>query len=143
MFLDHPITGVGPDGFRHLYGRYAGKTEWNRNIYTNSTYIEMFTNLGLLGGFAFLWLVGLALWRAARNLLRERVDASWVVALGATAALVAFLVHGFVDYFLFSTPLYIAFWFVMAASVCWTKGDELNAETQRRRGRTEIIKGVQ
>jgi O-antigen ligase len=120
MFLDHPITGVGPDGFRNLYGRYAGKTEWNRNIYTNSTYIEMFTNLGLLGGFAFLWLVGLALWRAARNLLREHVDASWMVALGATAALVAFLVHGFVDYFLFSTPLYIAFWFVMATSVCWT-----------------------
>jgi hypothetical protein len=79
----------------------------------------MFTNLGLLGGLSFLWLVGLALWRAARNLLHERLDASWLVALGATAALVAFLVHGFVDYFLFSTPLYIAFWFVMAASVCW------------------------
>jgi O-antigen ligase len=141
MFLDHPITGVGPDGFRHLYGRYAGKTEWNRNIYTNSTYLEMFTNLGLLGGFAFLWLVGLALWRAVRNLGSSRWQAArgeWIIALGATAALIAFLVHGFVDYFLFSTPLYIAFWFIMAVSVHqttddrWrTTGDDLNAKTQR------------
>ena len=117
MFLDHPLTGVGPDGFRQLYGRYAGTASWNRNIYTNSTYIEMFTNLGLLGGLAFLWLVGLAAWRAVRNLLRGPIDAGWVVALGATAALIAFLVHGLVDYFLFSTPLYIAFWFIMAVSV--------------------------
>jgi hypothetical protein len=120
MFLDHPITGVGPDGFRHLYGRYAGKEVWNRNIYTNSTYIEMFTNLGLLGGFGFLWLVGLALWRAIRNLTSSEwrvASGEWIIGLGATAALIAFLVHGFVDYFLFSTPLYIAFWFIMAVSV--------------------------
>src|SRR5439155_15676997 len=65
MFRAHPITGVGPDGFRNLYGRYAGISDWNKNIYTNNTYIEIFTNLGILGGLAFLWLVGLACCRAA------------------------------------------------------------------------------
>ncbi len=118
MFLAHPITGVGPDGFRNLYGKYVGKTDWNRNIYTNNTYIEMFTNLGLLGGLSFLWLVGIALLRSIRSLLNESVSAAWVVGLGATSALVAFLVHGFADYFLFSTPLYIAFWFILAVTLC-------------------------
>jgi hypothetical protein len=113
MFKAHPLTGVGPDGFRNLYGPYAGTTSWNRNIYTNSTYVEMFTNLGILGGAAFLWLVGLALWRSVKSSLRSPAGATWAMRLGGLAALVAFLIHGFVDYFLFSTPLYVMFWFVI------------------------------
>jgi hypothetical protein len=114
MFQANPITGVGPDGFRNLYGQYAGTTVWNRNIYTNSTYVELFTNLGLLGGSLFLWLVGTALWRGVRGVLRGPTTAAWAIHLGATAALAGFMVHGFVDYFLFSTPLYACFWLVMA-----------------------------
>ncbi|MEO6456973.1 MAG: O-antigen ligase family protein [Chloroflexia bacterium] len=121
MFRDHPITGVGPDGFRNLYGKYAGVTQWSKNIYTNNTYIEMFTNLGLIGGLAFLLIVGLAIWRSVRNILREPVDALWVVTVGMTAGLAAFFFHGFLDYFLFSTPIYIIFWFAMAVSVFWPR----------------------
>ncbi len=116
MFLAHPITGVGPDGFRNLYGEYAGVTDWNRNIFTNNTYIEMFTNLGIVGGAAFLWLAGLALWRAVRGLLRMPTGPSWLLGVGTTSALVAFFAHGVVDYFLFSTPIYVVFWFLLAAS---------------------------
>lgn len=119
MFLAHPITGVGPDGFRNLYGKYAGEADWNRNIYTNNMYIEMFANLGLLGGLAFLWLVGSAMWRAVRDLLRATVGPVWILGVGATAALVAFFAHGMVDYFLFSTPIYVIFWFLIAASSRW------------------------
>lgn len=119
MFKDHPITGVGPDGFRNLYGEYAGVTQWNKNIYTNNTYIEMFTNLGILGGLAFLWLAGFALYQSARNILRAPVGPMWVIGLGATAAVLAFFVHGMVDYFLFATPLYLLFWFMMSVAVNW------------------------
>jgi hypothetical protein len=127
MFRDHPITGVGPDGFRNLYGKYAGKSTWNRNIYTNNMYIEMFTNLGILGGLAFLWLVGLALWRTVRNVLMPFDHGNqamytagvWVVCVAAGAALLSFFLHGLVDYFLFSTPLYTIFWFIMAISTQW------------------------
>lgn len=127
MFRNHPITGVGPDGFRNLYGKYAGKDNWNKNIYTNNMYIEMFTNLGIVGGSAFLWLVGLALWRTARNTLLPfdggtrplRTAGVWVVCAAAGAALLSFLLHGLVDYFLFSTPLYTIFWFIMAISALW------------------------
>ena len=119
MFQAHPITGVGPDGFRNLYGEYAGVTQWNRNIYTNNTYIEMFTNLGLLGGLSFLWLATLALWQAGRALLTSQRGPIWLLGLGATASLAAFFTHGVVDYFLFSTPLYMIFWFLLSASGKW------------------------
>lgn len=121
MFKAHPIVGVGPDGFRNLYGEYAGVTSWNKNIYTNNTYIEMFTNLGLLGGLAFLWLVLLSLWKIARNLLRIPVSGLWILGLGASASIMAFFAHGLVDYFLFSTPIYTIFWLLLAVSVCWPR----------------------
>ncbi|MBF6613183.1 MAG: O-antigen ligase family protein [Chloroflexi bacterium] len=121
MFRAHPITGVGPDGFRNLYGKYAGVSDWNKNIYTNNTYIEMFTNLGLLGGLAFLWLACVALWRGVRNLLRLPVSVAWIAGLGATAGMLAFFSHGFVDYFLFSTPMYVTFWLTLGLGVCWPK----------------------
>jgi len=119
MFRAHPIVGVGPDGFRNLYGEYAGVAQWNKNIYTNNTYLEMFTDLGLLGGLAFLWLAGFAICKAARNVLRQPVGPMWVLGLGACAALVAFFAHGVVDYFLFATPIYVAFWFIMAVAINW------------------------
>jgi O-antigen ligase len=128
MFIDHPITGVGPDGFRNLYGRYAGVKDWKKNIYTNNSYIEMFTNLGLLGGLSFLWLAGLSLWNCGsrildigsnRSALLNRSSSVWFLGVGATASLVAFFAHGMVDYFLFSTPIYVIFWFLLAASARW------------------------
>jgi hypothetical protein len=119
MFLDHPIVGVGPDGFRNMYGKYAGVTEWNRNIYTNNMYIEMFVNLGLVGGLVFLTLVFAALRRIARSLLREPSGPVWLLGLGASAACVAFFAHGVVDYFLFATPIYILFWFLLGVAVLW------------------------
>jgi hypothetical protein len=119
MFLDHPVLGVGPDGFRNLYGRYAGVNEWNHNIYTNSLYIEMFTNLGLVGGLAFLGLVLVALRRFAGNLRRIPSGPVWLLGLGASAACAAFFIHGFVDYFLFATPIYILFWALLGVAVLW------------------------
>jgi len=116
MFLAHPLTGVGPDGFRNLRGEYEGITSWNHNIFTNNTYIEFFTNLGILGGLAFLWLGGLALWRAGRGVLRGPLDARWAIGLGVGASLVAFFFHGFLDYFLFSTPLYVIFWLLLGVA---------------------------
>ncbi len=129
MFQDHPLFGVGPDGFRNLYGKYAGVSDWNRNIYTNNTYIEMFTNLGLAGGLAFLWLAGLALWSAVRIVLGKGQGAHglWLLKLGAAASLIAFFFHGMVDYFLFSTPIYVIFWFIMA--VAGSRQAEAEAET--------------
>jgi O-antigen ligase len=102
-----------------MYGKYAGVTEWNRNIYTNNMYIEMFVNLGLVGGLAFLALVLAALRRIACNLLREPSGPVWLLGLGASAASAAFFAHGVVDYFLFATPIYILFWFLLGVAVLW------------------------
>jgi hypothetical protein len=127
MFLDHPVVGVGPDGFRNMYGKYAGVTEWNRNIYTNNMYIEMFANLGMVGGLAFAALVLFALRRIARNLLSEQSGPVWLLGLGASAACIAFFAHGIVDYFLFATPIYILFWFLLGVAIHWPSAAGIGA----------------
>ncbi len=97
MFRDHPF-GIGPDNFRLEYGKYLGVQRWDTHLYSNNLYLELLTGSGVLGVFAFV-LVLLA--------LRWRRDAGCL-------ALAVFLLHGLVDVFLMTTPVYFAFWLLLA-----------------------------
>ncbi len=112
MLVQRPLTGVGPDNFRLLYGKYAGLKSWNRGLHTNNMYIEFFVDLGLIGGGLFLWL----LWRVLTTLrvTWRRTDlTSLPLFLGIVAATAAFLLHGFVDYFFEFTPTYLIIWMTL------------------------------
>jgi O-antigen ligase len=96
MFVAHPL-GVGPDNYRLQYGKYLGAANWNTQIYSNNLYLELLTGSGLigLGAFAFMILS-----------IERRIDA-------ACLALAVFLIHGLVDVFLMTTPIYFAFWILL------------------------------
>jgi O-antigen ligase len=98
MAVQHPILGVGPDNFRLLYGRRFGTPEWDTNIRSNSLYLELLSGSGLLGLAAFA-------------LMMTAVRRS---AVAPTLALAIFLIHGWVDVFLMTTPIYFAFWILLA-----------------------------
>jgi O-Antigen ligase len=93
MFRAHPF-GVGPDNFRLEYGKYLNASHWDMDVHANNLYLELLTGSGFLGLAAF----GLML--AARH---------WDFTPPSLATGI-FLVHGLVDYFLMTTPLYFAFW---------------------------------
>jgi len=92
-----PILGAGPDNFRLLYGRVLGFSSWDTNIRANSLYLELLVGSGLLGLLAF------ALMAAS---VPHRINA-------ATLSIGVFLIHGVVDVFLMTTPIYFAFWILM------------------------------
>lgn len=117
MIARHPLLGVGPDNFRHVFGEYAGRSEWDENVHANNMYLEMVATLGLPGGLLFFTILGLAAallaraWRAAppgRFLI-------WLFALAGS--LTAFLVHGLLDYFLEFAGLYLFFWMLLGLIV--------------------------
>lgn len=113
MLAERPLLGVGPDNFRLLYGRYLGLDTWDAGLHANNLYLEMLADLGLIGAAAFAWLLaatGVVLIRILRRAPPGSV-ALWAAAL--SAALLAFLVHGLVDYFLEFTSLYALFWLVI------------------------------
>ena len=93
MVLDHP-WGVGPDNFRLQYGKYLGASRWDTHIYANSLYLELLSGSGVVGLAAFGFLIFSIRWRAQPVCL----------------AIAVFLVHGLVDVFLMTTPIYFAFW---------------------------------
>jgi len=96
MFLDHPF-GVGPDNFRLEYGKYLGASRWDTHIYSNNLYLELLTGSGLVGLAAFGFLMSSIRWRLDPPCL----------------AVAIFLIHGLVDVFLMTTPIYFGFWLLL------------------------------
>jgi O-antigen ligase len=96
MFVAHPF-GVGPDNFRLLYGRYLGATRWDTRIYSNNLYLELLTGSGFLGLVAFAWVIAVRRWNRS----------------AASLAIAVFLIHGILDVFLMTTPIYFAFWILL------------------------------
>jgi len=67
--IDHPILGVGPDNYQTLYTRYMRPGD-SQARHAHSAPIEMFAELGVVGGVAFVLLLLRWLrlsWRALRR----------------------------------------------------------------------------
>jgi hypothetical protein len=110
-FRAHPLTGLGPDNFRHVFGRYLGLRTFDDRLHANNLYLETLANEGLCGVVALaLLLVGVG--QAAARALRRHPARSTagLLALGATTGLAAYPVHGLLDYFLMFTPTYGLAW---------------------------------
>jgi hypothetical protein len=99
---DHPVFGIGPDNFRHTYGRYLGLAAWDTRVHANNTYLEVLVGMGVVGLAALGWLVVAAAGSAIR-LKRDSTDAAAFAACTVIAA------HGVVDSFLTFTSTYVVF----------------------------------
>jgi O-antigen ligase len=107
MVAAHPLTGVGPDNYRLLYGGYAGLANVDLRVHSNNMYLEVLAGGGLVGGLAFAWLCWGAATRfvgAARRAAEPQMTAAGTAVLAAGAAIA---VHGMADSFLGFTATYI------------------------------------
>ena len=105
---ERPLLGIGPDNFRHTYGRRLGLAAWDERVHANNSYIEVLAGMGVLGAAAMAWLMFGAL-RFARRSLIEASDARLPIVAASFAACAAIVVHALVDSFLTFTPTYVVF----------------------------------
>ena len=113
-FREHPLLGLGPDNFRHVYGAYLGRTSSDDRMHANNFYIEVLSTMGI-AGLAAMTLLIVTLTRAARR--AARAPANRVLVFGVGGSLVAYLIHGTLDYFLGFTPTYALLWLLAGSLV--------------------------
>jgi hypothetical protein len=116
MAAERPLLGVGPDNFRHVYGTYLGRREFNTSIHANRLYFDALANLGVAGLVAVLalgWAVARRLVGAVRANLGDR--GAWL-AIAVLLSLGAYFAHGALDYFLEFTPTYGLFWVLVGCA---------------------------
>jgi O-antigen ligase len=108
MLEQHFLFGGGMSGFAQAIAPYWNPTHIDRFIYPHNIVLTFWSETGLLGLFAFAWVMVASFvlawrgWRAA-NAWRS-------IELGVFLALVAVLVHGIVDVPYFKNDLSLEFW---------------------------------
>jgi O-antigen ligase len=127
MARDRPLLGIGPDNFRWRYGDYAGVVRWDTGVHANSVYFEWLADTGVPGLAAFLWLAWSLLRESARGLPRRRLPAFsgtwWVWRLALLASLIAWFLHGTLDYFYEPLPANLAFCLMAGLALSATRVD--------------------
>lgn len=119
LWRAHPLLGIGPDVFRHVYGPALGLGQWDDRIHTNNLYLEILVGAGVVGLALFAALIVGAFAAAGRILRRAPAPLRWA-ALGCAAGLASFLLHGALDMFLEYTATYTLLWIWIA--VCYGLG---------------------
>jgi hypothetical protein len=118
---ERPLLGIGPDNFRHTYGRHLGLAAWDVRVHANNSYIEVLVGMGAIGVVALAWLL-IAAWRAGSRAVIDAADARLPIVAASLAACVAIAAHALVDSFLTFTPTYTVF--AVAAGLLFSTSSE-------------------
>jgi hypothetical protein len=112
LWRRRPLTGVGSDNFRWLYGEAAGQPAWDTRVFANNALIEAAATTGALGLVALAGTLAASVLAAGKAVLGP---ASGGVAAALFALTIGLAAHGMVDYVLAFTGHYLLFAFVVGS----------------------------
>jgi len=124
----HPIFGVGLGNYQDYFTELTrGRVNYDRiaplALTPHNLFLSLWTNLGLAGLIALLWLLVILVrrtWSTLVNLQknpgREGKLAIWIL-ISLVGSLVALLAHGFLDTPYFKNDLSLLFWTTIAILV--------------------------
>jgi O-antigen ligase len=109
MLSHYPIFGAGLSGFAERIGPYWNANHPERFIDPHNIVLNFWVETGLLGLFAFAWLLVIVFrisWQGWK-----KSNSNWrPIFLGVLLAMVAIVVHGLVDVPYFKNDLSLLFW---------------------------------
>jgi len=109
MASNHPWLGIGPGAFKYIYPKYAvaGYVEA-----AHQNYLQMFAELGMFGGIAFIWLLAAVLLTGARAMNVSTSFRQRIIAIGSISSITAFMVHSLLDYDWYIGAINLSVWLV-------------------------------
>ena len=116
MLLDHPAFGAGLNAYPQTLAPYHDNTLYEIFQYPHNLFLNIWTELGLLGLIAFFWLAWLIIRTAVHGRLKSR---PYVLAL--FAALLAMTIHGLVDVPYFKNDLSVLTWILIVGLILQTQ----------------------
>ncbi|HET9177843.1 MAG TPA: O-antigen ligase family protein [Terriglobia bacterium] len=116
FFIQSPIWGIGWGNFVGAYGSYLNLSWMQSGVYeVHNIYLQLLSETGVVGSFAFFGLIVLALREARRQMKSASEPFEMALAFGCFAAMVTVLIHGLVDFlFEVSPPFGTLFWMLLA-----------------------------
>lgn len=111
IIRDYNFSGCGLNTYSIVARKY--KSFEQGGIYPHNSYLQMTAETGLLGLFAFLWVL-FGFFKMGLRHLNEKKNS---IALGLLAGISAFLVHAFFDTHLYALQLVVLFWFMLGLTV--------------------------
>lgn len=113
MLKDNFIFGAGLAGYQTKILPYHESRDWMEVfLYPHNIILNFWSELGLLGLAAFVWLIEKFGRICYKIILAERQSRTYTIA--ALAAMAAILLHGLVDVPYFKNDLSILFWIIYA-----------------------------
>ena len=109
MIKESPILGTG----LNTYSNIAVERKISRGGYAHNCYLQMASEIGILGLLAFLWIIGSVYRNACRNMQKIDDQFLYAVSAGILAGLTGFLVHIAVDTALYSVQLGNFLWVIL------------------------------
>lgn len=123
LFRNHPIFGIGLGNFVVASPSLVPTAKWMQlgtaNLSASNLYLNFLAETGVVGTFALLYLLFVALRMARREVKSPAWRLAPVFGFGALGALCAVLVHGCVDYLFYApygTFLYMVLGFLVVTS---------------------------
>ena len=118
IIKDHPITGVGVDGFRKVYPQYILPQAKEPHLtHPHNTFLGIAVECGILGLAAFLWFL-VTLFKMTLDVFRKTSDKYLkAVGLGCFGAFSAFVVSGLTEYNFGDSEVVVLFYLFMGLTM--------------------------
>ncbi|MHB0866575.1 MAG: O-antigen ligase family protein [Thermoleophilia bacterium] len=115
----HPVLGLGPDQFRLRYFEYMPELPRDERVRTHNIFLEALTNTGIVGLAVMLLLLASTFWYQVRMVSDRSLGRPVrLVALALFVSLLAYVIHGLLDCFLWQTGMAFMF-FAQLGMTAW------------------------
>jgi len=110
IFSGHLLLGAGYDTYKTMYKQFLGDPRYY-SVDPHNIYLKILAEMGVLGFFAFVWLIGAILYYIFKSLSSFNSDyRSHVLMLGVSAGLIGHLIHNIGELDWYFPANIILFW---------------------------------